>query len=426
MTGVRSCVALILVLCLGACASFSPRPAETIPFHDRIQSQTQGGLSVAAAALSRPETNALLGRPVDGQDIQAVWLRITNQTAKGYLLAPRMLDPLYYSPLEAATLGSATFGGDINERIRQHFVKLAIDTFVPAGRTVEGYVFTRFDEGTKPLSVFLVSTRDVKRFVFFAVVPGLDLDYQAVGLDSLYRSDEIVDMDEEDLRKTLSQFACCVTNAEENRQGDPLNLVLIGEARHIHAALIYSGWDETERVGVASSWETVKSFLFGSPYRYSPVSPLYVFGRPQDAALQKTRVGVNERNHLRVWLTPWRLKGNPVWIGAISRDIDVKLTTRTWNLTTHVIDPDLDSERWYLAQDLLFSQTVTHIGWVKGAGLSTAADPRRNLTDDPYFTDGMRLIVVVDGNLTSFDELEFFDWEWPVFGNERKKITRFR
>ncbi|WP_419607374.1 LssY C-terminal domain-containing protein, partial [Thiolapillus sp.] len=28
-----------------------------------------------------------------------------------------------------------------------------------------------------------------------------------------------------------------------------------------------------------------KSFLFGDRYRYSPVSPLYVFGRKQDYAL---------------------------------------------------------------------------------------------------------------------------------------------
>ena len=33
----------------------------------------------------------------------------------------------------------------------------------------------------------------------------------------------------------------------------------------------------------------MKAFLLGSNYRYSPVSPLHLFGRDQDIALQRTR-----------------------------------------------------------------------------------------------------------------------------------------
>jgi hypothetical protein len=48
----------------------------------------------------------------------------------------------------------------------------------------------------------------------------------------------------------------------------------------------------------------------------APVSALYVFGRSQDAALQRARSSINERNHLRIWLTPLRFEGKPVWIAG--------------------------------------------------------------------------------------------------------------
>ena len=66
---------------------------------------------------------------------------------------------------------------------------------------------------------------------------------------------------------------------------------------------------------------------------------------------QKPRHDIHERNHLRVWLTPLRLEGEPVWIGQISRDIGVRFTKKT--ITTHKIDPDVDEARDYVIDDLV-------------------------------------------------------------------------
>ena len=60
-------------------------------------------------------------------------------------------------------------------------------------------------------------------------------------------------------------------------------------------------WDETEVISLASCWRTVKAFLLGREYRYSPVSALFLFGRSQDFALQRVRESINERLHLRLW-----------------------------------------------------------------------------------------------------------------------------
>ena len=140
------------------------------------------------------------------------------------------------------------------------------------------------------------------------------------------------------------------------------------------------------------------------------MSPLYVYGRPQDVGLQKARQTVDERNHLRLWLSPMRYHGMPVYIGQISRDIGVKLTTKSPTLTTHEIDPDVDEAREYLLQDLLESQKVAKIGFVEGVGQAGPENPRYNLTDSPYWTDGLRVVFVFSEESTALDEVEFFEW----------------
>jgi hypothetical protein len=42
--------------------------------------------------------------------------------------------------------------------------------------------------------------------------------------------------------------------------------------------------------------KTFRSFVTGREYRYSPVSPLYLFGRSQDFALQRVRRSNSRKN----------------------------------------------------------------------------------------------------------------------------------
>src|SRR5262249_30750516 len=153
------------------------------------------------------------------------------------------------------------------------------------------------------------------------------------------------------------------------------------------------------------AWRTVKSFLLGSRYRYSPVSRLYVFGRHQDMALQKARATIHERNHLRLWLAPVRLHRRPVWVGQVSRDTGVRVTRRGPTLTTHKIDADVDEAREYLVQDLVASQSVAMLGYAKGVGVAAPEAPRSNLGGDPYFTDGLRAVFLFTGHVTALDEV---------------------
>ena len=73
--------------------------------------------------------------------------------------------------------------------------------------------------------------------------------------------------------------------------------------------------------------------------------------------------------------------GRPVWVGAISRDIGV-IRTRFLG-TTHKIDPDVDAERWYLAQNLAQANRVASYGYV-GAGGPGFTEPRDTVGQAAY------------------------------------------
>ena len=143
-------------------------------------------------------------------------------------------------------------------------------------------------------------------------------------------------LDDEELRHALEQLPCCTRGPDLKTPGDPLNIVIIGSGLHTFIPFVRSGWDPTETLSRSSVWRTIASSLSSDRYRTSPISPLFFFARQQDVALQKAHVTVDERYHLRVWLTPLRYQGMDVWIGQISWDIGVRVSSKTF--VTHKID----------------------------------------------------------------------------------------
>ena len=140
------------------------------------------------------------------------------------------------------------------------------------------------------------------------------------------------------------------------------------------------------------------------------MSALYFYNRPQDIGLQKARSTIHERNHLRLWLTPYLYNGETVWIGAISRDIGSYFTWKTTWKTAHAIDPDIDESRDYLAQDLIYSQSVKEFGWVVGSITPTDKEnPHINFMEQPWWSDGRRAIFVMGEEYSSIYDLEKFE-----------------
>jgi len=156
---------------------------------------------------------------------------------------------------------------------------------------------------------------------------------------------------------------------------------------------------------------TMKSAMSRERYPYAPISNLYLYDRPQDVALQKARDNIHQRNHLRLWRSSMRYQGKLVWVGQISRDIGSRLTIHSPTFTTHKIDPDVDEAGRALIEDLVYSQGLRAIGFVGGVGAVPKEAPRENLTTDPYYTSGLRAVLLFDKEPTSLDKIEFLPWE---------------
>ena len=404
-------VTVLLCASLAGCASgFDFKPVESVPFRERAVTQSEDGVRVTAAVPDKKETRELFGLSLYKKRVQPVWIEIENGTDEPLGFLPMSVDADYHTPLEIASL---TRGDKKRQEAEQALFRNSVNLWVAPGQTRSGFIFTNADEGTKAFNVDLFNTERNWAFTFFVPVPGLAVDHYEVDFHSIYPEDEITHYtDAEAFIAALEELPCCVVDSKGENTGDPLNIVIIGEPQDIYYAVIRSGWDETEAVTAASGWKTAASFFSGGAYRYSPVSSLYLFGRKQDVALQRIRENIHERNHFRLWLAPMTYRDHTVWIGQISRDIGVRFTKKT--ITTHKIDPDVDETREFLVENLAYNQVLEKFAYVGGVGETPIDEPRGNLTGDPWFTDGLRVVLWISSDLTDLDDIEYVDWIAPT------------
>jgi hypothetical protein len=412
-------LAAVLVLMFTGCASsgtptsFEPSSVNEVRFRDRAQSKYDDEVRVTVAVPTAEENKALFSANLTIKEIQPVWVKVENHSDRIYYLISAATDPNYFSPNETSFAVHGGLSQSAKKEMENHFRSINFRNPILPHTSVSGFIFTNLDEGEKVVQIDLIARQHIKFFTFFVQIPGIRVDYQMVDFDSLYSDKEIVELNEDELRTALENLSCCTTNEEGTDFGDPLNLVIIGDFLDVAATFARRGWLPAEETYSTAVWKTIKSFLFGKRYRYSPVSSLYAFSRHQDLARQKPRHSIHERNHLRLWYSPMRFEGKPVFVGQISRDIGVRFTTKAWPPVTHKIDPDIDEARHALLEDLLFSQKLARIGFVKGVGRATASRPRQNLTGDPYFTDGLRAVLILEKGPIAMNQLESIDWEHP-------------
>jgi len=400
--------ALALGLTLGAAGTADSPPTlpGAEPPNDRLHVHVELDVRVTTAVPSAKETKEIFGFNLYKRKIQPVWLQIENLGQQRRVFLPAGLDPAYLTPFRAAHRYH-TRDSTKNASIDRMFYERSMGLHIEPGSLRSGYVFTHLDEGTKSFNVDVYGESGSVSMTFFVPVPGLRIDHREIDWDTLYPQETVTDLDLTGLVRMLEEIPCCTTNKKAKRDGDPLNIVVIGDGEDVYHAFVGAGWDETETVYRKSLIKTVRSFLGGGEYRYSPVSALFVFGRGQDVALQKARQTIHERNHLRLWLTRYRHESKPVWIGQISRDIGVHFTKKT--ITTHKIDPDVDETREYLVEDLAYAQSLVRYGYVCGVGAASMDAPRGNLTGDPYFTDGRRVVLWVSSSPVDLAEIERLD-----------------
>ncbi len=399
-----------LLISIFSARRFRPDPGEDGVFISRAQQKAASGLTVSASALGPEESRRSFGENLARDNIQPLWLSIQNDTDEPLYYLPVATDPAYYSPYEVSYRFHGAFSPKENVARDAYFLNRQMPSLLPPHARTSGFVYSVLDAGVKYVRVLVAGAGRADTFDFVLHVPGADFLGERIGAENLYSADRVEDVGLDALRTKLKDYPCCTTDASGKRFGDPLNLVVVESKRDPIAAFVSRGWHLSQTLDMRSVLETAWAFVFQDPYLTSPVSPLYLFGRREDFALQKARSTINERVHLRLWLTPEKIDSRRIWIGQVSRDIGVRLTDDTWNLTTHKIGPDVDFDRSYLLQDLLMSGFVSRFGFVEGVGEAAIAAPRTNLTGDPYFTDGLRLIVFLSDQEKALTDVGRLPW----------------
>ena len=167
--------------------------------------------------------------------------------------------------------------------------------------------------------------------------------------------------------------------------GDPLNVRVKASEAQLGAAFANAGWYRADEITFITALRISIDSLLARKYSTAPVSNLYLFGRRQDIAFEQPGRSVRERDHVRFWKTstPDR-HGQPLWIGGATKDIRVALSPRT-HMPTHLIAPDVDTERDFMVEDLSATGWVVHVEYVPGFGHEIERD---NGDGGRYHSDG--------------------------------------
>jgi hypothetical protein len=186
------------------------------------------------------------------------------------------------------------------------------------------------------------------------------------------------------------------TRTSDGLLGDPVNLAFLGEAAQIEQALRAAGWTRADPVTLRSSWRIITSTLSRRSYTEAPVSPLFLFGRPQDFAYQQEVDGnPAQRHHVRFWRCPdgWLLPGGRRvdWLAAGTFDTAVGLSLFTLQVT-HRIDADTDIERDHIVHSLTAADERVQLDAIRDFATGYHS---RNGGGDSIRTDGDLPIVDV-------------------------------
>ena len=423
---------LALAWIAGCATTYAPAPpGAAMEFRD-VQSKSVGDVAVSVSILADSVAHKHFGVDLAQHDLQALWVSVRNGSQRRLWFIPNVLDPDFYSADEVALMLGDEVPAKDRDRLRQDLRDASMRVQLAPRTITEGFVYLPRVEGGRYVDIRLhVETHEAAknpqvanepaaaqplarrelRFEFALSLPDGDFDYEKLDLARTYAGMVLPDLSAGQLRAELERLPCCAADSDGRAEGDPLNVVLVGEAAEVLNSLTRAWWSFTHRITLRTVRREAAAALQGAPYAVAPVSSLYVFDRKQDLALQRARRSIAQRNHMRLWLAPFRSEGRPVWIGQVSRDIGIKATAKSPTLTTHIIDPEIDTTREYLLHSLIAQGFVDRFGFTRGSAAASRDQPRQNLTGDPYLSDGMRLVVFLAPEPVSPEQTRNLGWE---------------
>jgi len=371
---------LALLLACAACASFEQLgPCDAAAWRERSITGLEDGVRATAALVGADEIRSVFGVELGARGVQPVWLEIENGSDQPLFLFVSGVDPEYFAPLEIGHAFASHLSREDSARLQRHLSQLAFDHRAPIapGTTVSGFLYTNQTAFTKVLDIDLLGPERATSITLFVPDPAnREVAERFANAQSAFAESELVHLEsDERLREVLERLPCCALSAEGEHVA-PLNVVLIGR---------------TDRVA---------STLQRRDYRARELAPLYVLDRPQILAGTKQAQWVAAQPQtVRLWATPYRYRADPVWLTLASSPRGGRFADDPAG-----IGPAGDDARDDVIEDLIYAQSVTKLGFVKGAGC-----PRAERAGVP--TDGLRALVILDERAVSLAEIGLFDWE---------------
>jgi hypothetical protein len=175
--------------------------------------------------------------------------------------------------------------------------------------------------------------------------------------------------------------------------GDMVNILIVGTEEEMVKAFTTAAWVQVDKSVESTVLSGLMATFEKKDYLTMPMSTLYLFDRSQDygfAHAEPVRV-IMSRNHLRVWKSPYKVNGRPLWCVAATHDIGFERDQRN-NGVTHKIDPAVDGEREFV------NQTLSGTGLVAARGRVVPTHPvteAKTATGGGFHSDGRILVLVL-------------------------------
>jgi hypothetical protein len=109
------------------------------------------------------------------------------------------------------------------------------------------------------------------------------------------------------------------------------------------------------------------------------MNALTLNGAPATVVYQKTLDTVQKRHHVRLWQSSQK---DNIWLCAAAEDVGFRFQLTHW---THSTNPNIDSERAKIVNDLVFTGCVNAAGLLPRASADLAQVPKAKY---PILTDG--------------------------------------
>jgi hypothetical protein len=178
--------------------------------------------------------------------------------------------------------------------------------------------------------------------------------------------------------------------------GDMVNFLIIGSESAMQKVFTNAGWVKVDTDVRDSVLRGILESISKESYLTMPMSPLYLFGRPQDygwAHAEPIKV-VASRNHLRIWKAPFDVQGQTLWVGAATHDTGFERDNRNDGIT-HKIDPDIDLERDYVEKTLLSTGLVSETAHILP---SDPVKEAHTATGGSFHSDGQVLVLKLEAS----------------------------